>query len=344
MMKKILIEDIDIKENRPLTRIRSVFSLRNGILSTIERLKLQHPDSDIFFKHPIIEYEKSVSIIESIRAFSEYKEQISKFDLHITSENLSAVKMLINIQRNIESDLELLDLTLYNNYNGEVIGDRKDIYIHKNAKILPYCIIDSSNGLVVIDDGATIFPFSFISGPIYIGKNSKINALKISGGCICGHETRLGGEIENVIINDFSNKHHEGFIGHSILGSWVNIGAMATTSDLKNNYGIVKIEVPAQFYPVNDYESISISTNKDKFGSIIGDCVKIAIGTMINTGTVIDFGCNIFDGTFKYMPPLSWGKSGIKYDKDRFLSDCKIIFKRRSRVPSLELSNLIYRL
>ena len=342
MKFKILLEDIDIKENRPSTRIRSVFSLRNGIFSNIERLKLKYPDSTIFFKHPIAEYEKSISIIENISAYSE--KQINKFDLHITSENLSVLKMLNDIQNNIESDLELLDLNLYKNYNGEIIGSKKDIFVHKNAKILPGCIIDSSNGLVIIDDGATISPFSFISGPIYIGKNSKIDALKISGACICGHQTRLGGEIENSIINDFSNKHHEGYIGHSFLGSWVNIGAMATTSDLKNNYGIVNIDVPNKFYPINDFQLVTLSTSNIKFGSIIADCVKIAIGTMINTGSVFDFGCNVFDGTLKYMPPLSWGKNGIKYDKKRFISDSITIFKRRTQVPHQELINMIDKL
>jgi hypothetical protein len=110
MKLKILLEDIDIKENRPLTRIRSVFSLRNGVFSDIERLKLKYPDSDIFFKHPILEYEKSISIIENIFAFSEYKKQINEFDLHITSENLEIFKIFDNVQNNIEFDLDLLDL------------------------------------------------------------------------------------------------------------------------------------------------------------------------------------------------------------------------------------------
>ena len=115
---------------------------------------------------------------------------------------------------------------------------------------------------------------------------------------------------------------------------------------LKNNYGTVKIEVPHEFYPINDFQLATLSTSSIKFGSIIGDCVKVSIGTMINTGSVFDFGCNIFDGTLKYMPPLSWGKSGIKYDKNRFISDCRTIFARRKqKIPhELELSAIIDRL
>lgn len=168
--------------------------------------------------------------------------------------------------------------------------------------------------------------------------------MKISGGCICGHETRLGGEIVNSIINDFSNKHHEGYIGHSLLESWVNIGAMVTTSDLKNNYRTVKIEIPNEFYPIGEIQLIKLSTSRLKFGSIIGDYVKVSIGTMMNTGSVFDFGCNIFDGTLKYMPPLSWGKNGSKYDKNRFLSYCITFFNRRNQTPPHELSNIIDRL
>jgi glucose-1-phosphate thymidylyltransferase len=128
------------------------------------------------------------------------------------------------------------------------------------------------------------------------------------------------------------------------LGSWVNIGAMATTSDLKNNYGFVNIKVPKEFYPIGEIELTEVPTSKVKFGSIIGDCVKVSIGTMINTGSVFDFGCNIFDGTLKYMPPLSWGKNGDKYNKKRFFSDCETIFERRNQKPHLEFINMIDRL
>ena len=338
-MTKILLKDIDIKENRALSRIRSVFSLRNGIYTSLERVKLKYPNSNIYFRHPNIEYEKYISKIERVNPFSEHNEQV--FDLHITSEDLSVFKLLDNVTKTILSDLELLDLSLYKSFIGDVIGNRKDTYIHNNTTIFPGCVIDTRYGVVIIDEGTIVSPFSYISGPIYIGKDSRIDSLKISGGCICGNHSRLGGEIENVIINDFSNKHHEGYVGHSILGSWVNIGAMATTSDLKNNYGIVKIEVPTQFYPINNYELSTISTKSDKFGSIIGDCVKVAIGTMINTGSVIDFGCNIFDGVLKYMPPLSWGKSGIKYDKNRFVLDCLTVYKRRKQTPPDELRKII---
>ena len=134
MKCKILLEDIDIKENRPLTRARSVFSLRDGIFSTIERIKIKYPDSIIYFKHPVVEYEKSISVIEHVCAFSEFKEVTHKFDLHVTSENLSVFNMLASVQNSIEADLQLLDLSLYENYHGESIGNRKNIYIHKNAK------------------------------------------------------------------------------------------------------------------------------------------------------------------------------------------------------------------
>lgn len=94
-----------------------------------------------------------------------------------------------------------------------------------------------------------------------------IDNARITGGCIIGHTCRIGGEVENSMIGNFSNKHHEGFLGHSFLGSWVNIGALATTSDLKNNYGFIRIKIGEE----------QINTETIKFGSIIGDFSKIGI-------------------------------------------------------------------
>ena len=151
---------------------------------------------------------------------------------------------------------------------------------------------------------------------------------------------RAGGEIENSIIGDYSNKHHEGFIGHSVLGNWVNIGALATTSDLKNNYGEVRLVLP-EGNPANSGLK-EVSSGTIKFGSILGDCVKISIGSMLYTGTVIDAGSNIFGGNpGKYMPPLSWGLNGEKYDPERFIKDQKVIFQRRGQNPHPQMRNLV---
>ena len=144
---------------------------------------------------------------------------------------------------------------------------------------------------------------------------------------IIGQACRIGGEVGNSIFENFANKHHEGFVGHSHIGSWVNMGAMSTTSDLKNNYGIVKVK----------YQSKQISTDTIKFGSIIGDFSKIAIGVMLNTGTIVDIGSNVTKGRVNgYIPPFSWAESSEKYRLDHFIQDTKKIMARRNQTLSFE--------
>jgi glucose-1-phosphate thymidylyltransferase len=351
---RVLLKDLDVLETRPLSRLRTIFSQRNGAYSEIERVRALNKEVDIYFYHPNKEYEKYAASIDGILPFSQqYKaSEIDSWDNVIDSTHLSPFNILDSIVYKVESDFKTLEqlpnyLKLSNRVNSkikfDIIGDKSNLLIHQSAQVFPGNIIDTSEGAIIIDEDAIITPFSYLKGPIYIGKNSKIDNAQIKGGCIIGNHVRLGGEIENSIINDFSNKHHEGFLGHSILGSWVNIGALTTTSDLKNNYSEIRIDIPDSFYPTKNTALTSISTGRIKFGSIIGDHVKIAIGTMLNTGTVLDCGSNIFGGIpSKYLQPFSWGYDGkIQYDINRFLFDCEKIFNRRNQSPSPQLVNLI---
>jgi glucose-1-phosphate thymidylyltransferase len=200
------------------------------------------------------------------------------------------------------------------------------VFIHNEAIISDFVEINAEDGPVVIDKGTKVSSFSILKGPLYIGKNSVLDKVMISNS-IAGNNCRLGGEISDSIIGDYTNKHHEGFLGHSLVGDWVNLGALTTTSDLKNNYGFIHLE----------FQDKKFATDSIKFGSIIGDCVKTGIGTLLNTGTVIDVGGLIFDGfpRQKYYPPFFWG--GIpkqKYELGRFLSDMEIIMARRKCTPS----------
>ncbi len=342
MANKILLWDIDSPESRPLSRFRTIFSLRDGIFNNIERVRIKYPNSEIYFYHPVFEYSFLVGMVEGIIPIENIDDiNENDYGLVIKSDNLTPFKLLDGINNRIETDLELLDNNMFNSRYDNVIGDVRNLYIHNNAVVMPNCVFDTRSGVIVVDQGTEISPFSYLTGPLYIGKNSRIDNARVTGGCIFGNQVRIGGEIENSIINDFSNKHHEGFLGHSILGSWVNLGALTTTSDLKNNYGEVRISIPTSFYPLNS-ELIQISTGTIKFGSIIGDCSKTAIGTMLNTGTVIDCGCNIFGNRpDKYTSPLSWGNENTKYEINRFISDCVKIFSRRKQTISSKLQNLV---
>jgi hypothetical protein len=147
-----------------------------------------------------------------------------------------------------------------------------------------------------------------------------------------GNDCRLGGEIADSIIGDFTNKHHEGFLGHSLVGDWVNLGALTTTSDLKNNYGEVRLTFKDQKYP----------TGTIKFGSIIGDYAKTAIGTMLGTGTIIDLGANLFGLSHRsgYFRPFLWGETKI-YDRSKFIDDAARMMQRRGQVVTPELEKLL---
>lgn len=357
-MKPVLLVDRDLPALRPLTRFSSTFKLRTGIYSIFERLQLKNKKQTFVYYHPDSEYEKQICACESYTSFRQFSTQTieeaiensqSKYKIIIDAGAIKPFELLVNIGTTIESDLKQW---LQNNKtiqskrsttHFQLIGKHKNLHIHKKAIVNLGCVFNTKNGPIILDNGVQVSAFSYLEGPLYVGKNTQLDNVRITGGCSVGTMTRLGGEIENSIIADFTNKHHEGFLGHSIVGKWVNIGALATTSDLKNNYGMVRLQIPQERLPKTQIDIQDVNTNCIKFGSIIGDCVKIAIGTMINTGTVIDASCNVFGGSPpKYMQPLSWGVQGQAYDKDRFLQDSKIIFARRKEVvPSAMPSQIL---
>jgi len=124
--------------------------------------------------------------------------------------------------------------------NANIIGSKSNLHVDHRAIVHKYVSIDLSDGPVFIDRDAVIRPFSTIIGPAYIGPNTVVERAAIIGSSI-GPCCRIGGEVEACIFQGYANKHHEGFIGHSFIGEWVNLGALTTNSDLKNNYGTVRI-------------------------------------------------------------------------------------------------------
>ncbi len=366
--KPIILVDLDVSYCRIIARYKSIFEYKNGIFSPLERIKKQWEDTDIFYFHPEIKLEKIYSKKNGWIPFSEnyseisddlknkkddqekinYLKQIFEDSYIIDSKNLNLLNILDEVLKNIENDLQFLKREdfLDNHSNVNIYGKTSDIWIHPSVEITPGVVFNSKNGPIIIDKNCKISAFTYIEGPFYASKDCYIDNVRIAGGVILGRGCRVSGEIENSILGNFTNKHHEGFLGHSIVGDWVNLGALTTTSDLKNNYGEVRLFIPESRIPDFADTPIIINTNRIKFGSIIGDCVKTAIGTMLNTGTVIDIGSNIFGGSPPpYVPPFSWGIRGHKYQFDRFLKDCEKIFARRKQTinPSfIELTKFYY--
>jgi len=180
-----------------------------------------------------------------------------------------------------------------------ILGDKENLYIAKTARIYPYVVLDVENGPIIIDEGAVIHPFSRIEGPSAIGENCLILGGKIRSGSSFGPVCRVSGETEECIIHGYANKYHIGFLGHSYVGKWVNIGALTTSSDLKNNYTTVQIYFKGKI----------VDTKTQKLGSFIGDHCKFSIGCLLNTGSVIGVACNILTSgelTPRYIPSFCW--------------------------------------
>jgi len=154
------------------------------------------------------------------------------------------------------------------------------VFAAEGATLGQYCVTDTSKGPVLLDAGATVGPYCFLRGPAYLGPKSKIiEHSAIKDAVSLGHTTKIGGEVEASIVEPYTNKQHHGFLGHSYLGSWINLGAGTCNSDLKNTYGPVKM----------DYRGEQVSTGMQFVGCMMGDYTKSAINTGIFTGKTI--GC-----------------------------------------------------
>ncbi|RLE84473.1 MAG: hypothetical protein DRJ67_10500 [Thermoprotei archaeon] len=207
----------------------------------------------------------------------------------------------------------------------EVVGEKDLVYIDPSVKVYPYVVIDAEEGPVYIDAGAKVFPFTYIQGPTYIGEKTYIMpCARIREGCSIGPVCRVGGEVEESIIHGYSNKYHDGFLGHAYVGQWVNLGAITTNSDLKNDYSEVQVFINGK--PVN--------TGELKVGAFIGDHVKTSIGTYLNTGAVIGIMANVLapDISPKYIPPFTWYIKGVfsrGYGLRRALRTAETMMSRR---------------
>jgi UDP-N-acetylglucosamine diphosphorylase/glucosamine-1-phosphate N-acetyltransferase len=200
------------------------------------------------------------------------------------------------------------------------------ITVAEGARVDPLAVLDAREGPVWIGENAVILPHTVVQGPCVVGAGTQL-----LGGFV-GHSTigpgcRIAGEVDTCVWQGWSNKRHHGFVGHSVVGEWVNLGALTTTSDLKNNYGEVRVRLGAR----------EIATGTTKVGSILGDHVKTGIGTLLPTGAVIGTGANLFGGgrfAPKHVPAFTWwdGERGVEHELDRFLATARVALSRRGRM------------
>jgi UDP-N-acetylglucosamine diphosphorylase/glucosamine-1-phosphate N-acetyltransferase len=201
---------------------------------------------------------------------------------------------------------------------------RDRMRIREGVRIETGAVVDASRGPVFLGEDVRIEHNAIVLGPAVIGPRSLVRGgARIQGPVSIGPVSKVGGEIEGSIVQGYSNKQHEGYLGHAYIGSWVNLGALTTNSDLKNNYGTVRVWTPEG----------EIDTGQQFVGVFIGDHSKTAIGTMLNTGTVIGFSANIATHGFpsKHVPSFSWiGPFGTeRYDLEKALTVARAVLNRR---------------
>ena len=207
-----------------------------------------------------------------------------------------------------------------------VRGSDKDVYVAPGVLVHPMVVIDAANGPVYIDEDAEIHPFTRIEGPCYIGKKSILFGAKCREGNTIGPVCRIGGEVEESIIQGHSNKYHDGFLGHAYVGEWVNLGALTTNSDLKNDYSNVSVSLDGRR---------PIDTGSTKVGSLIGDHTKTSIGVLLNTGSYVGAMALIMaTGKLlpKFIPSFAWFLEGVTtkgFGKSKLYVTAKIAMSRR---------------
>lgn len=199
------------------------------------------------------------------------------------------------------------------------------IHVGQGTRIKPCVVIDAEEGPVWIGKNVTILPHSYVQGPAFIGDGCLLQpGAVVHAGSTIGPHCKIGGEIETSILQGFSNKQHDGFLGHSYVGSWVNLAADCINSDLKNTYGTVRV-------PINGVE---VETNEMFVGMLMGDHSKAGINVSFPTGAVIGFGSSVFaTRSPKFVPSFTWVEESTTqpYDTQRGLALAQRVMARRGR-------------
>jgi UDP-N-acetylglucosamine diphosphorylase/glucosamine-1-phosphate N-acetyltransferase len=199
------------------------------------------------------------------------------------------------------------------------------IAIDQGARVGAFAVLDASSGPIAVKRGAVIEPHTLVKGPCVVGAGTQLLG-GVIGGSTFGPECRIAGEVEASIWQGYANKRHHGFIGHSVVGEWVNLGALTTTSDLKNNYGHVRVWVDGH----------EVDSRSSKVGALVGAHVKTGIGSLLPTGASIGVAANLFGGgrfVPKQVPAFAWwdGERMSEHELERCLATARVATSRRGR-------------
>ena len=241
---------------------------------------------------------------------------------------------LTHAARNLPHDLKLLRSRLTPldpaaaKVQGVIIVGEHPVLLGRGATVHPHVVFDTSAGPIAIDDEAQVRSMSVLVGPGYVGRGSAIaNHAHIRGRCVIGPVCKVGGEVNASLFQGHSNKAHSGYLGNSFIGEWVNLGADTVTSNLKNTYG----EVRVQLWPGHAPQATGLTN----LGSILGDHVKTAIGTRLLTGSIIHIGAMLATSAFppKSVRPFAFltDEGEAVYDLDKFCEVANAMMGRRDQ-------------
>lgn len=328
----ILIKENDVEKLYPITLTRAAFDINVGGYTLYNIIKEFYPNANISFEvrdvvkkiteekysNKKLKKNKDTIIIDARAVPS--KENMAKLEKRKRLELIEFPHEIVIWNKKICKDnLELL--------SKQYEEEDKGIYVGEGVIIKEHVVFDTSLGPIILDKGCKIKPFSYIKGPVYIGKNSKINDHSaIKENVIIGNTCKIGGEVEESIIMDYTNKQHYGYLGNSVLGSWVNLGAGTTNSDLKNTYGEIT---------VLNGKNEKVKTGEQFLGCIIGDYSKTAINTSIFTGKVIGINCTLFGTIIEDMPSFihytkNIGTKNSEFNLNKAIEIQKRVYKRRN--------------
>jgi UDP-N-acetylglucosamine diphosphorylase/glucosamine-1-phosphate N-acetyltransferase len=198
------------------------------------------------------------------------------------------------------------------------------------AEVEPGVVFDVRQGAIVLEEGVRVYSGTRLEGPLFVAPNSTLLGGAIRHASI-GPWCRVHGEVAATVFLGYANKSHDGFIGHSVLGQWVNLGAGTITSNLKNTYGEVRLDLPGS----------RLATGRMNLGTIFGDHSKTAIGTLLSTGTVVGAGAQVLQASPpRYIPPFSWGEGAKRVECDGFITIASRVMPRRKVevTPAIEAS------
>lgn len=240
----------------------------------------------------------------------------------------------------IQQDFELITrdrISQSLSSSNTVIGDAKAIFLEEGA-VVEAAILNTKSGPIYIGKDSEIMEGSVVRGPFALCEHSALKlSTKVYGPTTIGPHSKVGGEINNSVVFGFSNKAHDGFLGNSVIGEWCNLGADTNNSNLKNNYGNVKL--------YNYAQQKMLDTGLQFCGLTMGDHSKCGINTMFNTGTVVGVGANIFGGGFPptHIVSFSWGGAeGMEeYKFDKMVETANRVYARRNLTMSAEEKKIL---